>query len=271
MIMIPVDLAITRFRRDLTIAALLRYVLLVAALCCLVAEPVFGIHQDWMVILMVVAGIWMVLTYRSVQGTRIAADSPSLIAAGDFDLAENHINSALRSFSIFRTAKILSLHHLAVLRHAQHRWRESAMLSQAVLGQKLGNLQPMARASLLMLADSMLQLGDLSGAFGAMGRLYRYRLSLNEALTLQLLQLDYGWRIGAWGSMLEGIGAKVQMCELMPPINAARSQAMLSLAAYKLNRPELGGWLRRRAELLVAPAEIIAGRPALEEVFQQPG
>jgi hypothetical protein len=268
--MLPVDLAINRFRRDLTIAALLRYVLLAAALGCILAEPVFGLHQDWMLILMIVAGIWMILTYRSVQGTRIAADSPSLIAAGDFDRAESHIDSALRSFSIFRTAKILSLHHLAVLRHAQHRWRESALLSQAVLSQKLSNMQPMARASLLMLADSMLQLGDLPGAFAAMNRLYRFRLGLNEALTLQLLQLDYGWRIGTWDAMLQGVGSKVQMCELMPPINAARSQAMLALAAYKTNRVELARWLRRRAELLVSPQEITAGRPALEEIFQQP-
>jgi hypothetical protein len=212
----------------------------------------------------------MILTYRSVQGTRIAADSPSLIAAGDFDRAETHIDSALRSFSIFRTAKILSLHHLAVLRHAQHRWRESALLSQAVLSQKLQSLQPMARASLLMLCDSMLQLGDLQGAFGAMNRLYRYRLGLNEALTLQLLQLDYAWRIGAWEPMLQGIGSKVQMCELMPPINAARSQAMLALAAYKSNRIDLARWLRRRAELLVDSREITAGRSGLEEVFRQP-
>jgi hypothetical protein len=269
--MLPVDLAINRFRRDLTIAALLRFVLLAAALGCIVAEPVFGLHQDWMLMLMIVAGIWMVLTYRSVQGTRIAADSPSLIAAGDFDQAESHIDSALRSFSIFRTAKILSLHHLAVLRHAQRRWRESALLSQAVLSQKLTNLPAMARASLLMLADSMLQIGDLQAAYSAMNRLYGYRLSLGEALTLQLLQLDYGWRICAWEAMLQGVGSKVQMCELMPPINAARSQTMLALAAYKTNRNELGRWLRRRAMLLADTKEICEGRPGLEEVFRQPG
>jgi hypothetical protein len=131
-------------------------------------------------------------------------------------------------------------------------------------------MQGMARASLLMLADCQIQLGDVRGAFGAMGRLFHYRLSLAEALTLQLLQLDYGWRIGAWESMLQGVGGKIQMCELMPPINAARSQALLALAAYKLNRAELARWLRRRSELLADPREISAGRPVLEEMFRQP-
>lgn len=268
--MLPVDLAITRFRRDLTIAAILRAALLVAALACVVADPLFGAHQDWMPVLLVVGGIWALLSYRSMQGPRIAADSPSLIAAGDFDRAESHIDAALKCFSLFRTAKILSLHHLAVLRHAQNRWRESALICQALLKQKLGNMQGMARTSLLMLADSQLQLGDLRGAFTAMGGLTRYRLSLAEALTLQLLQLDYGWRIGAWDAMLQGVGGKVQMCELMPPLNAARGQAMLALAAYKLNRADLAQWLRRRSQLLADPQEIAAGRTDLEDMFRQP-
>jgi hypothetical protein len=268
--MLPVDVAITRFRRDLTIAALLRTLLLAAAAACVLAGPVFG-RDEGMIVLMVVGGIWVLLSYHSMQGTRIAADSPSLIAAGEFDRAESHIDLALRSFSLFRTAKLLNLHHLALLRHAQHRWRESALLCQAVLVQKVGNLQGLARTTLLLLADSMLQLGDLKGAFDAMGRLYRYRLSLGEALTLQMLQLDYGSRIGAWESMLQGIGVKVQMSELMPRLNAARSQAFLSLAAYKSGRLELANWLRRRAELLAEPKEIAADRPALEEVFGHDG
>ncbi|HEX4056273.1 MAG TPA: hypothetical protein VHX86_18585 [Tepidisphaeraceae bacterium] len=265
--MLPVDVAITRFRRDLTIAAVLRALLVAAAIGCCVAGPVFG--HDGMFVLVFVGAVWMLLSYRSMQGTRIAADSPSLIAAGEFERAENHIDTALRSFSLFRTAKLLSLHHLALLRHAQRRWRESALLSQAVLSQKLGNLNGLARTTLLLLADSMLQLGDLKGAFDAMNRIYRYRLSLGEALTLQMLQLDYGSRIGAWESMLQGVGGKVQMAELMPTLNAARSQAFLSLAAHKSGRLDLASWLRKRAQLLAEPKDIASDRPILEEVFRQ--
>lgn len=266
--MLPADVAITRFRRDLTIAALLRTLLLAAAVGCCLAGPIFG-RDDGMFVLVFVGAVWVLLSYRSMQGTRIAADSPSLIAAGEFERAENHIDTALRSFSLFRTAKLLSLHHLALLRHAQHRWRESALLCQAVLSQKLGNLHGLARTTLLLLADSMLQLGDLKGAFDAMNRIYRYRLSLGEALTLQMLQLDYGSRIGAWESMLQGVGGKVQMAELMPTLNAARSQAFLSLAAHKSGRLELASWLRKRAQLLGEPRDIASDRPILEEVFRQ--
>lgn len=268
--MLPVDVAITRFRRDLTIASLIRFSLLAAAMVCILAQPLFGAHQSWMPLLFLVGGVWVLLSYRSMQGTRIAADSPSLIAAGEFDRAERHIDAALRTFSLFRTAKLLNLHHLSLLRHAQQRWRESILLSQAVLSQKLVALPGLARSSLLLQADSMLQVGDLNGAFGAMTRLYRYRLDLGEALNLQFLQLDYGWRIGAWESMLQSVGAKVQMCELMSRIDAAKSQALLAAAAYKTHRLPLAKWLRRRAELLADPKEIAPGRPLLEEMFRQP-
>jgi hypothetical protein len=268
--MLPVEVAITRFRRDLTIAALIRLALLVAAMLCILAQPLFGAHQNGMVLLLGVGGLWVFLSYRSMQGTRIAADSPSLIAAGEFDRAERHIDEALRTFSLFRTAKLLNLHHLAVLRHAQQRWRESTLLCQAVLAQRLSNLPGLARGSLLILADSMLQVGDLTGAYNAMTRLYRFRLDLAEALNLQFLQLDYGWRIGAWESMLQFVGAKIQMCELMSRLDAARSQALLAVAAYKTRRLDLARWLRRRAELLADPDEISAGRPILQEMFQQP-
>jgi hypothetical protein len=267
--MIPVDLAISRFRRDLTVAAVVRAALLLSAAACMLVGPLLGLHSDGMVALMVVGGIWMVLSYRSMYGTRLAADSPSLIAAGQFEQAESRIDSALRSFSLFRTAKLLSLHHLALLRHAQRRWRESSLLCQALLAQKLGNLQALSRTTRLLMADSMLQIGDLRGMYEAMGGLYRYRLSLGEALTLQLLQLEYGSRIGAWEPMLESVAVKVQMSELMPSLNAARSQALLALAAYKKGRVQLAQWLRRRAELLAETAAIAAERPVLAEMLSQ--
>jgi hypothetical protein len=267
--MIPVDATISRVRRDLTIAALLRAALLSAALACVLVGPMLGVHVDGMLVLMGIGAVWILLSVRSMKGTRLAADSPSLIAAGQYEQAEARIDTALRSFSLFRATKLQSLHHLALLRHAQHRWRDTALLCQALLGQKLGGMGRLPRATLLLMADSSLEMDDLAGAFAAMNRLYQFRLSLNEALALQVLQLDYGSRVGAWEPMLRGVGTKTQMSELMPPPNAARSQALLALAAWKLGHRPLARWLRRRAELLADPQEISADRPVLAEMFNQ--
>lgn len=266
--MITAETAISRFRRDLAVGSLLRGLLLTGAAACVLAGPMLGARFDGAMALLVIGAVWLALSYRSVKGSRLAADSPSLIASGQFDQAENQIDQALRSFSIFRTVKLLSLHHLAVLRHAQRRWQESAMLCRALLSQKLGNLQALAKPSRLLLADSLLQLGDLNGVYRVLSDLYYQRLSLVEALTLQTLQLDYLHRIGAWEPMIGNIGTKVQLAELMGSNSAARSQAMMALAAQKLGKAELSSWLRRRAELLVDPQQLVTDRPVLRELWQ---
>src|SRR5262249_31216298 len=148
--MLVVESVISRFRRDLTISALLRTILLFAAVACILAGPVFGKANDGTFLLMLVIGVWIALSYQSMRGTRLAADSTSLIAAGEYDQAEGHIDGALKSFSLFRTTKLLSLHHLALLRHTQHRWRETRLLCQAILSQNLGRLQGLARSTRLL-------------------------------------------------------------------------------------------------------------------------
>jgi hypothetical protein len=265
--MISAESAIRALRRDLTLSSLVKGALVTAGLACLVLGPIVGSSFPLTIIVLAIGGVWLVLSYRSAKGSSLAADSPTLIARGEFDEAEHRIEQVLRSFSLFRTVKLLSLHHLAVLRHAQRRWRDSAMLSQALLRQRLGSLQGVSRSSRLMLADSLLELGDLRGAHEALSSLYQERLTLAEAMNLMAVQLDYESRIGAWASMMQNAASKVQLAELMPTPAAARTQALLALAATKLARHDWATWLRRRAELLADVNPLVMERPALKEVW----
>ena len=197
----------------------------------------------------------------------MAARSPSLIAVGDFDEAERQIEGALRSFSILRAAKLVPLYHLAVLRHAQHHWQEAADLARMVLSQRLGAMRGLSRSLRLILADSLLEMGNIHGAHQAIASLYSERLALGEAINLQLVQLDYLWRIGAWREMFQSIAAKVQLAELMPTGGAARSQAMLALAAHQIGRQDWANWLTERVELLADPAQLVQERPILAELW----
>ena len=56
-----------------------------------------------------------------------------------------------------------------------------------------------------MLADSLLELGDLAGAHEALVSLYSQKLTLIEAMNLLVVQLDYESRVGAWPSMFHKI------------------------------------------------------------------
>ena len=121
------------------------------------------------------------LGYRGVRQSSVAADSPLLIASGQYDEAEQHLEVALRSFNILRSAKLVNLHQLILLRHAQGKWRDAAVLCQALLRQRLGTLKPLARSSRLLLAESLLELNDLPAAYQAIAALYQQKLSLAEA------------------------------------------------------------------------------------------
>ena len=120
-----------------------------------------------------------------------------LIASGRYDDAEQLIEQSLRRFNLFRPAKLLTLHHLAALRHAQRRFAESATLCRAILRQRSKSIGPLARPTRLMLAEALLEQGDLGGAYATLMTLYAGpstrpdggpagRMGLNEAMQLAL-------------------------------------------------------------------------------------
>jgi hypothetical protein len=266
--MIEVNDAIARMRRDLTLGSVLKGLMLGAAMFCLLLDGlVRSAGFSGSLALAVIGGVWLMLTYRSWKGSRMAAISPALIAQGNFEQAEQHIDEALRAFSIFRTVKLRSLHHLALLRHAQRRWVESVVLCQELLQQRLGALGGISRSTRLILADSLLNVGDLHRAHEALAGLYQQRLSLGEALELTLVQSDYLPRVGAWEQMVQGITQKVQLAELLPSESSARVQALLALAAKKVGKTELSDWLKKRAGLLLDSQELMRQRPILAELF----
>jgi hypothetical protein len=262
---ITADFAISRFRRDLTLSLALKLGLIGGTLVALA----FADGNERMFVLMAFLGVWLMLSFKSAKPSRLVADSPALISLGRYEEAEASLDLALRSFSMFRTVKLLSLHHLAVLRHKQHRWDEAAKLCRAVLGQRLGGLGSLSKPSQLMLADALLQLDDLSGAHGAITRLYNDRLSLAEALQLMVLQLDYETRIGAWSSAVHGIENKAQMCELLPSREAAVAQGMMALAAKRAGLRAWSDYLRQRVELLADINELCLRKPILKELFEE--
>jgi hypothetical protein len=284
--MITAERAIRVLRRDLTIGTILKITTGMAIATAVLFAPAAGSGASLLLIILGV-GIGMTVVSRGARTAAAAAaiDSPSLIAAGQFDEAEEQIERVLVTFWSLRSAKLLGLHHLAVLRHAQRRFGESAMLSGALLRLarpgpmggwflgRSGSRQPawlppgVARTTQLMLADSLIEMGDLPGAHLALGGLFAQQLSLAEAMNLLVIQLEYEARIGAWGSMLSNVGHKIQLAELLPSVPAARAQALLAMAAMRSGRPDLADWLRTRVALLVDVNELTAQRPMMNEVF----
>lgn len=264
--MMPVDYAIARTRLDLTVGSAIRFALLSGAVAALFLT---GVKIELVFVGLAVA--WVALAYRTAVGTRLAAESPALIASGRYDEAEQQIELAVRSFIPSRAAKLTNLHHLATLRYAQGRWREAVELCQAMLQFRSKVLAGLFRSSRLMLAGALLETGDVRGAFDAIAASYAQRLNLSEAVELLALQLDYQWRVGAWDQMMEGIASKVQMVELLPAGQSARAFALLALAAHRTGHADWKQFLRRRAELLGVVKDLIERRSVLSELWPANG
>jgi hypothetical protein len=264
---ISVNEAISRFRRDVTVSTLLKVALGFAAAVVTMLHFLPTRPVDPSFLLLVLGAVWLTLWYRTMKGSRLAAESSSLIASGRLEQAEAQIEQSLRAFSMSRSIKSMSLLNLALVRLAQKRWPDAALLCREVLSGARRTPEHVSKSGRLMLADSLLEMGDLRGAHEALAGLYNHKLTLAEALNLLRVQTDYLARIGAWGNLFQGIETKVQLAETMPPAQGAKVQAMLALAARRTGQREWEDYLRRRVELLADVNELTRERPLLWELW----
>jgi hypothetical protein len=266
---ISVNEAITRFRRDVTVSTLLKVGLGVGAAVVTMLHFLPKRPLDPTLLLMLLGVVWLALWYRTMKGSRLAAESSSLIALGRLEQAEAQIEQSLRAFSMSRSVKSVSLLNLALVRLAQKRWPDAALLCREVLAARQGGTpEHVSKSGRLMLADSLLEMGDLRGTYEAIAGLYQHKLTLGEALNLLRVQTDYLARIGAWGAIFDGVETKAQMAEIMTAGQGVRVQAILALAARRVGRRDWEDWLRRRVELLADVSELTRERPLLWELWE---
>src|ERR1700733_7254276 len=103
--MTTADQAIYRVRRDITLGIFLKAMLIGAVFACLI----FAKPEARFVEMLGVLGVWIALSVTSARSSRLAMDSPMLIAAGEFEEAERQIDQAVRAFSLFSPAKLRAL------------------------------------------------------------------------------------------------------------------------------------------------------------------
>jgi hypothetical protein len=264
---ISVNEAIGRFRRDVTVSTLLKVALGVGAAVITMLHFLPVRRVDPSLLLLVLGAVWLSLWYRTMKGSRLAAESSSLIASGRLEQAEAQIEQSLRAFSMSRSIKSMSLLNLALVRLAQKRWPDAALLCREVLSGTRRTPEHVSKSGRLMLADSLLEMGDLRGTYEALAGLYNHKLTLAEALNLLRVQTDYLARVGAWGNLFDGAATKVQLAELMPPGQGAKVQAMLALAARRTGQKDWEEYLRRRVELLADVRALTRERPLLWELW----
>lgn len=199
-------------------------------------------------------GTWMLVNGVS---ARTSSELPRLSAMIEDDPAEAEAALArqLRRRPLLRWVRLLLYHRLALLRHRQQRYGETAAICQQLLSHRLGPAEGTRRHLLLLLAESQLERRDLAGAYPALSALHQATLPVMEAMQRLTLQTRYELAAGYPRHALWQWRAKVRLAELMPADHDGAVHAMLATAADRCAQGEPSRWLWDRAALLCDDAQ----------------
>lgn len=233
-------------RNDLFIARAIRYLLGGVAMLSLLLQG-FPIAENIAPVMLLAAGLtWIYLSYRSARSSQNSMFAPQLIAAGRLSEAESLIYSGIGNFSLFPQIKLRNLHNLAILRHAQGRFLDAAMICRDILRYSPKNIGNIPNLSRLLLADSLLQINLLAEAHAPLTELFTQRLSLMESLNLLSIQNLYLSKIQSWDLMLQGLKSKLDLIDLMPPKFCMQNHQLILQAAENSGKTELAEFIKIR-------------------------
>lgn len=202
--------------------------------------------------------VLLVAMAMNAVSARVSRELPKLapLLDRDHEAAEAMLAQLLKRKPLVRWVRLMLYHRLAVLRHRQQRWADSASIAEAVLAQPMGPAGQVRPHLLLMLAEARMQLGQPAHAWPALMELHATPLKLVERLQGLALQTRYEVMVDRPDAALRKVREKVQMAELMPAAQCGAMHAMLATAAERLRHAEYADWLWARARLLLTPAQL---------------
>ncbi len=247
-----------RLERQLAIDSGLRTVflgVLIVAMLLIFVVPE-GVMSGWGSLLII--GVWLGVTLINAQVAQSVERITRSIEMGLVADAERMIASGLGRYPLHPSLRLTLYHRLAVLRHRQGRFAETAMITHALLTHRLGKIELLRSHLLLMLLESQLVGGQMMGAYMTMMELHRRRLSLTETMHLLPLQTRYELMCGHDQAVLAQCDRKIAVAELMPAPQAGLVHQWIGIAAQRQGREKLADFCQRRAALLCDPDQLQA-------------
>lgn len=264
---------IQSLRRQFLLATLARSALLMVVALGFVfgtlwrAESHYRAELMWSIASMA-AIAWVVLTFFSVRQVRAAHQASAFIASGRLDLAEEKLKSTLRQFSLYRNAKLLACHHLAVVAHGRKSYQAAAELCDGMISLPGGPPRATLRTCRILLADCRLLLGDVAAARKAIAPLTLQGPDLNLAEQLMLLPIELRCQVTGeqYEAASESLPWKIKRAELLDSPTAGLVHALLAMAADHTGQPRMADFLRRRAELYHGLDNLAEGHDFLRDL-----
>ncbi len=206
----------------------------------------------------------------NLTNARVAQQLPQivqLIEAGGRE-TESLIRHVTLRRPLHRAVRLLVYHRMAMLRYRQRRFTEVVVICRSILSYTLGPARQVKAHLLIMMAEAGVECRDWHGVGAALAELHRCRLSLAEALRLLALQTRYQVQFGDDHPALDGIEHKMLMADLMSSEHCGATNALLSIAASRSNRPDLARRLWQRAQLLCTPQQLEEVKSAVMPTHQ---
>lgn len=252
-------------RRRLEVARWTQLALLLSVGAGFAVGALMGL--DWVALLaLFLAMAWVFLVVRSARLVRRVREAWGALQLGRPDLAEVRAAEVLDATTLLRPVTHSALWVLALAASRQGRHAEAAQLAAFVLWRRERLLVGDRNGVQLLLAESLVAMGHLDEARAAALPLYASKLPLADALRLLALQLRLEMRLGDYGSMLDRLGSKVDMADLMSPRDSALVQALLGVASHRAGHEPWAQWLWKRVNLLVDWPALQAMDPGLADV-----
>ena len=212
-------------------------------------------------------GAWVLFNLTNARVAQQLPQITQLVESGGRE-AESLIRNVTLRRPLHRGVRLLVYHRMAMLRYRQRRFAEVVVICRSVLSCTLGPARQVKAYLLILMAEAGLECRDWYGAWAALVELHRCRLSLAEALRLLALQTRYQVQFGDDHPALYGIEHKMLMADLMSAEQCGATNAFLSIAAWRLNQPDLSRRLWERAHLLCTPRQLEEVKSAVMATHQ---
>lgn len=208
---------------------------------------------------------WAFLSAWSMRQVRAANQASYFIASGRLDLAERRLREALSGFSIYRGAKLMVCHNLAVLAHGRGDYAAAAELCAGVLRHAPRSNEASRHTTRILLADCRMLLNDLPAAGAALTDMDvdDERMALAQRLMLLPIQVRYDVTAGRFAEAVERLKQKVRLAELLESPRAALVHALLAHACRMMERTQEAAYLAARAALYHDLSDLVEQYPLL--------
>jgi hypothetical protein len=263
------DALLRRFRRQLTAAHVLRVGLLAAlgvSLIWAARSPAPGGGRMVFLVALAGAAIWIALLIKSMGLARRIQTGSTLLSLGQLDDAEVWLRQAMMCFSFSARSKIVACQQLASLFFRRDSYAEAIVLCRELLRHRLRGLRNVWINARLLLADSLLMLDEVAGAYEALGPVCNVSLSLAERMKLLPIRLRYELAADHAASCVQSLKEKVRIAELLDAPRAALVHALLAEACRRQAMPAQQAFLCERARLYHDLNELVERYPLIAPV-----